>query len=57
MTPEQATLVQDTFAKVAPIADKAADLFYGCDVHELGPRLDPFQNLSAHYLLIGMRTP
>ena len=36
---------------------KAADLFYGCDVHELGPRLDPFQNLAAHYLLTGMRTP
>ncbi len=36
---------------------KAADLFYGCDVYELGPRLDPFQNLSAHYLLTGMRTP
>jgi DNA-3-methyladenine glycosylase II len=36
---------------------KAADLFYGCDVTELGPRLDPFQNLSAHYLLTGMRTP
>jgi hemoglobin-like flavoprotein len=28
MTPEQVTLVQQTFAKVAPIADKAADLFY-----------------------------
>jgi hemoglobin-like flavoprotein len=28
LTPGQATLVQDTFAKVAPIADKAADLFY-----------------------------
>jgi len=25
------------------------------DVHELGKRLDPFQNLSAHYLLTGMR--
>ena len=24
-------------------------------VHELGPPLDPFQNLSAHYLLTGMR--
>jgi 3-methyladenine DNA glycosylase/8-oxoguanine DNA glycosylase len=34
---------------------KAADLFYGLDVHELGPRLDPFQNLSAHYLLTGLR--
>ena len=28
MTPEQVQLVQDSFAKVAPIADKAADLFY-----------------------------
>ena len=28
MTPEQVKLVQDSFAKVAPIADKAADLFY-----------------------------
>ena len=36
---------------------KAADLFYGLDVHELGRRLDPFQNLSAHYLLTGMRIP
>jgi nitric oxide dioxygenase len=29
MTPDQVTLVQDSFAKVAPIADKAAELFYG----------------------------
>lgn len=35
---------------------KAALLLYGVDVHELGPRLDPFQNLSAHYLLVGART-
>jgi 3-methyladenine DNA glycosylase/8-oxoguanine DNA glycosylase len=34
---------------------KAAEVFYGLDVHELGPRLDPFQNLSAHYLLTGLR--
>jgi DNA-3-methyladenine glycosylase II len=34
---------------------KAAELFYGLDVHELGHRLDPFQNLSAHYLLTGLR--
>jgi hypothetical protein len=27
------------------------------DVNELGPTLEPFQNLSAHYLLTGMRTP
>ncbi len=36
---------------------KAADLFYGSDVRTLGPRLDPFQNLSAHYLLTAMRVP
>ncbi|MDP4023399.1 globin family protein [Methylobacterium sp. NEAU 140] len=29
MTPEQVTLVQESFAKVRPIADTAADLFYG----------------------------
>jgi len=34
---------------------KAAELLYGVEVHELGPRLDPFQNLSAHYLLTGAR--
>jgi hemoglobin-like flavoprotein len=28
MTPEQVKLVQDSFSKVAPIAGKAADLFY-----------------------------
>jgi DNA-3-methyladenine glycosylase II len=35
---------------------KAALVLYRVDVHELGPRLDPFQNLSAHYLLTGART-
>ena len=34
---------------------KAAEVLYGLDVHELGRRLDPFQNLSAHYLLTGLR--
>ncbi|HLH12584.1 MAG TPA: globin family protein [Methylovirgula sp.] len=29
MTPKQIDLVQDSFAKVAPIADAAATLFYG----------------------------
>jgi len=29
MTPEQVKLVQESFAKVAPISDKAAELFYG----------------------------
>jgi hemoglobin-like flavoprotein len=28
MTPEQVTMVQDSFKKVVPIADTAADLFY-----------------------------
>ena len=44
-----------------PVGDlalrKAVDLFYGLDVIQLGPRLDPFQNLSAHYLLTAARTP
>jgi DNA-3-methyladenine glycosylase II len=34
---------------------KAVDLFYGRDVYEIGNRLDPFQNLSAHYLLTASR--
>jgi 3-methyladenine DNA glycosylase/8-oxoguanine DNA glycosylase len=34
---------------------KVAALLYGVDVDELGRRLDPFQNLSAHYLLTGNR--
>ena len=42
-----------------PVGDlglrKAAEVLYGLDVHEFGRRLDPFQNLSAHYLLTGMR--
>src|SRR6266516_3988249 len=29
MTPDQSKLVQDSFAKVGPISDKAAELFYG----------------------------
>jgi len=29
MTPDQIRLVQESFAKVAPISDKAAELFYG----------------------------
>jgi 3-methyladenine DNA glycosylase/8-oxoguanine DNA glycosylase len=44
-----------------PVGDvalqKAVRFFYGSDVAEIGLRLDPFQNLSAHYLLTGMRTP
>jgi DNA-3-methyladenine glycosylase II len=36
---------------------KAALSLYGVDVSELGPRLHPFQNLSAHYLLTGSYVP
>lgn len=35
---------------------KAALDLYGVEVTELGPLLDPFQNLSAHYLLTGWLT-
>jgi DNA-3-methyladenine glycosylase II len=40
-----------------PVGDlalrKAATALYRTDVLELGPRLAPFQNLAAHYLLLG----
>jgi 3-methyladenine DNA glycosylase/8-oxoguanine DNA glycosylase len=36
---------------------KAAANLYGVDVIELGPRLHPFENLSAHYLLTGSLLP
>jgi 3-methyladenine DNA glycosylase/8-oxoguanine DNA glycosylase len=35
---------------------KAARDLYRVDVTELGARLDPFQNLCAHYLLLGVLT-
>ena len=38
MTPEQQVLVQSSFAKVAPIADVAASLFYD-DLFQRDPRL------------------
>jgi hemoglobin-like flavoprotein len=38
MTPYQISLVQTSFAKVAPIADTAADLFYG-RLFEIAPEL------------------
>jgi 3-methyladenine DNA glycosylase/8-oxoguanine DNA glycosylase len=35
---------------------KAVRAFYGeVDVHAIGDRFDPFQNLTAHYLLTGLR--
>lgn len=36
---------------------KAAEVLYGVEVTELGRRLDPFQNLSAQYLLMGTLVP
>ena len=38
MTPEQIKLVQDSFAKVAPISEKAAELFYG-RLFEIAPHV------------------
>jgi DNA-3-methyladenine glycosylase II len=44
-----------------PVGDlalrKAAESLYRVDVHVLGPQLQPFQNLSAHYLLAGALVP
>jgi len=40
MTPNQIILVQDSFARVAPIADRAAGLFYA-RLFELDPSLRP----------------
>jgi DNA-3-methyladenine glycosylase II len=36
---------------------KAADVLFGVEVASLGPVLDPFQNLSAHYMLTGTLVP
>ena len=40
MTPEQAVMVKDSWAKVVPIQDKAAELFYG-KLFEMDPELKP----------------
>ncbi len=40
MTPEQVTLVQESFKKVLPIAPQAADLFYG-RLFEIAPQVRP----------------
>jgi DNA-3-methyladenine glycosylase II len=36
---------------------KAADVLFGVEVVSLGALLDPFQNLSAHYMLTGTLVP
>lgn len=40
MTPDQISLIQSSFAKVAPIADQAAALFYG-RLFEIAPQVKP----------------
>jgi len=40
MTPEQVTLVKDSWKQVAPISEQAAELFYG-RLFELDPELKP----------------
>ena len=40
MTPEKIALVQDSFAKVAPIAETAADIFYD-RLFEIAPEVRP----------------
>ncbi len=40
MTPEQVQLVKDSWAQVTPIADKAAELFYG-KLFEMDPSVKP----------------
>ena len=57
MVPRAAPRPAARVAGRRPRAAQGGRLFYGLDVHELGPRLDPFQNLSAHYLLTGLRAP
>ena len=40
MTPDQVKMIQESFAKVAPIADEAAALFYG-RLFEIAPQVKP----------------
>jgi hemoglobin-like flavoprotein len=47
MIPEQITLIQTSFAKVLPIADTAAALFYG-RLFELDPSLKPLFKGDMH---------
>ena len=40
MTPQQTKLIQDSFAKVAPISERAAALFYG-RLFDIAPEVKP----------------
>ena len=48
MTPEQITLVQESFKQVQPIAAQAADLFYG-RLFEIAPQVRPLGRRHAGY--------
>jgi hemoglobin-like flavoprotein len=41
MTPDQITLIQDSFKKVAPISDAAAEIFYA-RLFEIAPAVKPY---------------
>lgn len=41
MTPDQITLIQESFAKVAPISDAAAEIFYN-RLFEIAPDVKPY---------------
>lgn len=41
MTPDQITLIQESFAKVAPISDAAAEIFYA-RLFEIAPEVKPY---------------
>ena len=47
MTPDQVKIVQDSFAKVAPIADQAATMFYD-RLFEVAPSVK-----AEHYPVVG----
>ncbi len=41
MTPDQITLIQESFTKVAPISDAAAEIFYA-RLFEIAPEVKPY---------------
>lgn len=45
MTPEQISLVQDSYSKIEPMADTAAELFYG-KLFNIAPEVKPMFNSS-----------
>ena len=45
MTSEQVKAIQDSFAKVAPISEQAAEIFYG-RLFEIAPAVKPSSALA-----------